>query len=191
MFKQYWYVFVIGIVLVLWIIVDPAQEQQTSSDDMFVVEDTDTEEVSSEEDTGSTEVMVDIKGEVKQPGVFEMNAEQRVKDVVDLAGGFTEEADQTSINLAERVYDEMVIIVYSSEAEQGTNGSIRQADKIRINQASIEELKELPGVGEVKANAIIEYRESNGPFKDASELTKVTGIGDKTVEQLKEQVQVP
>ncbi|MBU5595322.1 helix-hairpin-helix domain-containing protein [Amphibacillus sp. MSJ-3] len=137
-------------------------------------------------------VYVDIKGEVHQPGVYLVDPNDRVIDVIESAGGFTDRADENQINLAEKVYDEMVIFVLDqSESEDLTVQSDSNHDKIRINQASQTELEQLPGIGEAKALAIIQYREENGPFREAEELKNISGIGEKTFEKLAEYVIVP
>lgn len=136
-------------------------------------------------------VVVDIKGEVQHPGVYEIEESSRVRDVVQLAGGFTNSADQNFINLAQKVFDEMVILVPEIGHEGSINVGESQSAKIRINYATVEEIQKLPGIGPSKANAIVEYRDANGYFQQVEDLLGVTGIGEKTLEAIKDELQVP
>ncbi len=137
--------------------------------------------------------VIDVKGEVNHPGVYEVEIDSRIHDVINLAGGFTEDANEQVINLAEKIKDEMVIYVPNLSEESILNwDATKTADstKISINQASESELQNLPGVGPTKAMAIIAYRTENGPFKKLEELKKVTGIGEKTFESLEEFIEL-
>lgn len=161
---------------------------------------------------------VDIKGQVANPGIYSLKANSRVIDVIEKAGGLTENADTSVINLSKKISDEMVIIIYSHEEvnEFGKtkekekqilmecksneiyslennacieiNDSTTSSGKININTASKEELMTLTGIGESKANDIIKYRETNGPFKSIEDLTNVTGIGESTLANIKENI---
>ncbi|WP_101844348.1 helix-hairpin-helix domain-containing protein [Halobacillus sp. Marseille-P3879] len=138
--------------------------------------------------------VVDVKGEVAKPGIYEVDEGMRVNDAIRLAGGLTEEADQTSVNLAQKVQDEMVILVM--EESGGIKGSSlsttdNSPSTIRINYASGEEIQSLPGIGPSKAKAIVQYREENGLFKTNEDLLSVAGIGEKTLETLEEYIQLP
>jgi competence protein ComEA len=147
-------------------------------------------------------IMVDVKGQIKQPGVYLSTAGERVIDVISRAGGLTDQADQSQVNFAEHLQDEMVIYIpalgeeslnapgpsggsLSPSGGQGTNQS-----RININKADEMELQNLPGIGPAKATAIIEYRNSSGPFKSIEDLKNISGIGDKTFEKLKELINV-
>jgi len=140
-------------------------------------------------------IFVDIKGEVKKPGVYQMKAGDRVKDAIDAAGGLTAEADSQKVNLAQRVEDQMVIVV-PKIGEEGdaaipagaTSKEATKEGKVNINTATVEELKTLKGVGEKKAEAIIEYRKKNGSFKTKEDLMKVRGIGKKLFESFEERI---
>ncbi|MDQ0299775.1 competence protein ComEA [Salibacterium salarium] len=149
-------------------------------------ETTDKEE-SVEENKVVQHVVVDVKGEVNSPGVYDIKEGERVIDAIDLAGGLLEDADPVQVNFAERVYDEMIIYVpkQGTESEINPNNS-EQNDKVRINYADREELETLPGVGPAKAEAIISYREEHGLFQSEEDLQSVSGIGEKSLEQLNE-----
>lgn len=126
----------------------------------------------------SNDVIVEIKGEVKYPGLYQLSSQARIYDLVQLAGGFTADADTDSVNMAEVLKDGTVIYV-------GTKKS-NQRGKISLNQATLEELMTLKGIGEVKAQNIIEYRERVGGFNSINELKNVQGISENLFEQIKE-----
>lgn len=147
--------------------------------------------------TVSTIIYVDVKGEVHHPGVYQMKAENRVKDLIEAAGGFTPLADDQKLNLAQLLEDQMVIVVpkkgeeVNSELAQAPTSQKKEVGKegkVNINTATVEELKTLKGIGEKKAEAIIEYRKKNGSFKNKEELMKVRGIGKKLYESFQERV---
>lgn len=147
--------------------------------------------------TVSTVIYVDVKGEVHHPGVYKMKAENRVKDLIEAAGGFTPLADDQKLNLAQLLGDQMVIVVpkkgeeVNSELAQAPTSQKKEVGKevkVNINTATVEELKTLKGIGEKKAEAIIEYRKKNGSFKNKEELMKVRGIGKKLYESFQERV---
>ncbi|EIA20889.1 helix-hairpin-helix domain-containing protein [Listeria fleischmannii] len=147
------------------------------------------QEVEKVENTKKQTVIVDVKGAVKKPGVYEIAVDGRVKDAIAVSGGFTDEADKNTINLAEKLKDEMVITVFKmGEAEIASheNTSNQKEQKINVNQASISDLQGVPGIGEAKAKAILDYREKEGLFQTIDDLKNVSGIGAKTVEKLKE-----
>ncbi len=144
-------------------------------------------------------IKVYVAGEVKKPDVYELDDDAIVKDAVMLAGGFTENADTISINLAKKLSDGEEIIVYSKVIDaSGSTGTVSNAinanpssnrtGKVNINTASKDELMTLSGIGEVKAQAIIDYRTKNGPFKDIHDIVNVSGIGEKTFENIKDSI---
>ena len=152
--------------------------------------------------------IVDIKGEVNTPGIYEVPKGTRVMDVITSAGGLTGNADTSQINLSKKVSDEMVIIVDKQGEVTSSSGSIRNDARIdtsealvsggsneasvsgpvSINQGTKEQLMTLPGIGEVKAQAIIDYRNSQGDFQTIEELMEVKGIGEATFNKLKENI---
>ncbi len=129
-----------------------------------------------------TTIVVQISGEVINPGIYEIESGSRLNDLVLKAGGYTSHANQDSVNLALILKDEMKInIPKASVNGQGENDTC----KVNINTSDSILLTTLYGIGEVKAQAIINYREKNGPFHSISELKNVTGIGEKTYEFIK------
>lgn len=156
-------------------------------------------EVKKEEKDESPEqdlITVDVKGAVKSPGIYDLPVGSRVNDAVQKAGGLTEEADSKSLNLAQKVSDEALVYVptkgeeASQQATSGTTPSSSKEKKVNLNKASLEELKQVKGLGGKRAQDIIDHREANGKFKSVDELKKVSGIGAKTIEKLKDYVTV-
>ena len=146
---------------------------------------------------------VDIKGEVLRPGVYEFSCESRIQEVIKKAGGFTEEADQTKINLAQKITDQMQMIVPNvhskqedgltegnSEKGSSTNTSVSNSKQgtININTATLEELQTIKGIGKKKAEAILQYRKEYGAFRTKEDLLQVKGIGKKALEAIESQV---
>jgi len=152
----------------------------------------------SAEEAVMQQVFVEIKGAVMYPGVYELEQDQRIKDVVQLAGGYTENADTQFINHAQKVQDEMVIYIpiKGEQLEEGTSSLLtlptetNQEQKININKADVATLATLPGIGPSKAQSILTYREENGQFQTIDDLKNVSGIGDKTFEKLKDAITV-
>ncbi|MDQ7937579.1 helix-hairpin-helix domain-containing protein [Lactiplantibacillus sp. WILCCON 0030] len=175
--------------------------------------------------TASGPAYVDVKGAVKQPGIYQVKPEMRVADVLSLAQGMLPQADQTQVNLAAKVTDQQVIYVPAkgeqpattiakpaasvpATANTGASGStatpVTKAKSvagvagasaptnrtINLNTADVAALQKLSGVGQKKAEKIIAYRDQHGGFKSVSELTKVGGIGEKTLAKFKDQLTV-
>ncbi|MEH7303899.1 helix-hairpin-helix domain-containing protein [Neobacillus drentensis] len=146
-------------------------------------------------------IMVDVKGQIKQPGVYQANTGERVIDVISRAGGLTDKADQSQVNFAEHVKDEMIIYI-PAKGEEGittpiasggntsSSGGSQKDTKININKADETQLQNLPGIGPAKAAAIVEYRNTSGPFKTVEDLKNISGIGDKTFEKLKDLITI-
>ena len=144
------------------------------------------------------EIIVDVKGAVKKPGIYKLSSKNRVSDAVASAGGFTEEAERKGINLAKKLQDEAEVYVplrgeadtnHLLENTGNTNKTAKKA-KININTADLTELQQLSGVGAKKAQDILDYRSENGSFQTVEELSKVSGFGPKTLEKLKEAITV-
>ena len=183
-----------GILLILVGVGGLFSKKEESVEETTVVETTMLVEKTEVSTTQETVIFVDIKGEVKNPGVYQMKVGDRVKDALEAAGGLTEEADSQKVNLAKRLEDQMVIVVpkVGEEAEEIPAGETRKEatkdGKVNINTATVEELKTLKGVGEKKAEAIIEYRKKNGSFQTKEDLMKVRGIGKKLFESFQERI---
>lgn len=183
-----------GILLILVGVGGLFSKREESVEGTTVVETTMLVEKTEVSTTQGTVIFVDIKGAVKNPGVYQMKDGDRVKDALDAAGGLTDEADSQKVNLAKRLEDQMVIVVskVGEEAEEIPAGATSKEEakegKVNINTATVEELKTLKGVGEKKAEAIIEYRKKNGSFQTKEDLMKVRGIGKKLFESFQERI---
>ena len=158
------------------------------------------EMVENDEGSSSSEevnaILVDVKGAVQQPGLYQLEVTARVNDAILAAGGLAKDADPKSVNLAQKLTDEAVVYV----ATQGeditvlsppvTSVSNQEPNKVNINTATEAELQTISGIGAKKAADIIAYRESNGLFKTVDDLNKVSGIGNKSLEKLRAYVTV-
>lgn len=178
----------------------------------LTVEDDKEEEITKREDE-TNEIFVDIKGAIVNPGIYKVEADSRVNDIINLAGGLLENADTSKINLAKKVTDEMTIIIYTKEELQNkinSNECICNCEDVKndacinenniddshestivnINTASIDKLLTLPGIGEAKAKEIISYRDGNGLFENISDIKNVPGIGAALFEKIKAYITV-
>ena len=139
-------------------------------------------------------IFVDVKGAVKYPGVFETTKDKRVKDLIEEAGGLLDDADTSTLNLSQKVKDQMVIYVLKHDEKpkqiSDSGSSSSNTDVININTANKEQLMKISGVGKTKAEAIIAHREKNGDFKKKEDITKVRGIGKSTFEKIKDKIEV-
>ena len=147
------------------------------------------------EDRHDEKIFVDVKGEVKNPGVFETTKDKRVKDLIEEAGGLLDDADTSTLNLSQKVKDQMVIYIlkHGEKPKQMTENattSLSSGEIININTANKEQLMKISGVGKTKAEAIIAHREKNGDFKTKEDITKVRGIGKSTFEKIKDKIEV-
>lgn len=179
-----------------------------SSDKTDRIPDTiyENEEDSDYSESKNSSIYVYVCGEVNTPGVYEVSEDARVFEVLNKAGGYTKDA-ATNLNLAETVYDgekisvlskeeyEELSIYNSEELSEVSNDNLpgdalENDGLININNADVNELKSLPGIGEKKAQAIVNYREENGFYKDISDLLNVSGIGDGIYDQIKDCITV-
>lgn len=144
-------------------------------------------------------ILVDIKGEIKKPGVYEVSSDSRLNELILLAGGFTMAAEERQLNLAEKLSDQQMIYVPNKDevnfsVEQIQSNEEKQTPSstnlININTADLNELQQLTGIGPSKAQAIISYREENGLFQRLEDLLQVTGFGEKTFEKLKNMIKI-
>lgn len=194
--KRYSFFIVLGASAILFFFLTKEDSAEEPFSEMQEIVSAGNEQVQINNDyEQSGTVFVDVKGEVNKPGVYEFNLDARVNEVIKQAGGFTAEADQTQVNLAQKVQDEMIIVIpkagEAAQADQSEDGMGMSADKIRINYATLEELENLNGIGPSKAQAIIQYREENGFFQTPEDLLEVSGIGEKTFDSFKDDIIVP
>jgi competence protein ComEA len=146
-------------------------------------------------------IVVEIKGEVNKPDVYTLNEDSIIKELIEAAGGLTENADLSSINRAKKLQNhELIYISNKNDIKkelESTNlevtPSINEVSSnsiININTATLEELKTLNGIGDSKAKSIIEYREQSGGFKSKEDIKNVDGIGDKMFEKIKDSIDI-
>lgn len=194
--KKYALWIIIGAVVLLSLFLfnrENNQDEQASDEMEAILSSNEAEgdNADIEEESG---LVVDIKGEVQEPGIYEMNGESRIYNAIEEAGGFTSEADETQVNLAQRLQDEMIVLVPKQGedlSEVANVDSVSNEGMVKINYATQEEIETLNGIGPSKAEAIIQYREENGMFKQPEDLLEISGIGDKTLENLREQIVIP
>ena len=142
-------------------------------------------------------IVVEIKGEVNNPDVYTLKEGSIIKDLIEIAGGLTSNADISNINRAKEIKNHELIVIrnindINIEVESIEAEINQESDDgiISINDADLSKLKEIPGIGDVKANAIILYREENGGFKSIEEIKNVDGIGEKTFEKIRNSIKL-
>lgn len=154
---------------------------------------------------------VDVKGAVKDPGVYLVSDGERVIDAIEKAGGLSRNANTSNINLAQKLESEMVVVVYTNSEIKKKNSKLScdttcncdvieinncienensNSNLVNINTASIDELMTLSGVGESKAKSIIAYREENGNFKTIEDIKNVSGIGETLFLSIKDKITI-
>lgn len=139
---------------------------------------------SQESGTGE-KILVHVCGAVKNPGVYELSAGSRFYEAVEAAGGFSGEADKDYLNMASVLSDgSRLEIPTLDEAKERELLSSEQEGLVNINTADVERLCDLPGVGEGRAKAIVEYRERQGGFQKKEDIMQVSGIGEKMYERM-------
>ncbi|VEF47722.1 membrane bound high-affinity DNA-binding receptor [Bacillus freudenreichii] len=201
--EKYKTIIITGIVAVLAVflfISKPKDEMAAGNELQVLMEeqpDADFQKEEREEKAGP--VLVDVKGAVPVPGLYKMEEGDRVLDAIEQAGGLLDAADEKQVNFAQKVYDEMVIYIpkkgepMEDIPQMAITPSVGQGNgngMVNINKADLSELQTLSGIGPAKAQAIIDYREQDGPFKQAEDLKNVSGIGEKTFEKLQESISV-
>lgn len=155
---------------------------------------------------------VDVKGAVKNPGVYQFKSGDRVFQAIEIAGGLTKNGSTSNINLSQKLTGEMVVYVYTNaEIKNGAksiscetkcqcesievNNCYQQEesinnDKVNINTANLDTLLTLSGIGEAKAKTIINYRSENGDFKQIEDLINVSGIGQTLFDKIKDHITI-
>ena len=218
--KYIWIILIIFVLLFVFIKDDSTEEVILEENNLELKEE-------NIEKVDNIKIKVDIKGAVKNPGVYEVEENSRVSDVINISGGLTSEADTSVINLSKNVIDEMVIIIYTKDEinemkegstsikyvekecvcpkiendaciedkidnipnnENNSNDKNEANGKVSLNKATLDELMTLDGIGEKKAQAIIDYRNKNNGFKTIEELLEVDGIGSTTYEKIKDRL---
>lgn len=192
---------------------DPIEEQATMMSylESESVSSTNKSPINQSSESQIEKIYVDVKGAVYLPGMYEVTSDMRLIDAINLAGGFSEKANQKPVNLSLKLTDQMVIFIpevgepETVEINQETqtnileenvitlpeeNSETNTSDKVNINLADAAELQQLSGIGEKKAEQIVIYRQENGSFQTIEDLKNVSGIGEKTFEALKASITV-
>ena len=198
--------------------------REEDNNDIILENEVKEEVVAEKKEEVIEKVKVDIKGAIKKPGVYELDSNSIINDVIKLAGGLKTNASTKYLNLSKKILDEMVINIYTeSEVKKmkepvdvcevkdqdltncddatiivtnpDSNKDISNSNevvdnKVSINDGTKEELMTLSGIGEVKAQAIIDYRNKNGKFSKIEDLMKVSGIGESTYNQIKDNIKL-
>ena len=178
-------------------IFDKSDKISLVDEDNLTDEDNDID--SKEEATNDSIKKVYISGEINEPGVYQIKDGDRLEDLISEAGGLTDKASEKTLNLAQRLDDQMKIYIPNIDEEnslenidpnQAANiGASNKSELININTASKEELMSLPNIGDKRADAIIEYRSTN-KFEKIEDIKNVTGIGDKFYDALKDLITI-
>ena len=198
--------------------------REEDNNDIILENEVKEEVVAEKKEEVTEKVKVDIKGAIKKPGVYELDSNSIINDVIKLAGGLKTNASTKYLNLSKKILDEMVINIYTeSEVKKmkepvdvcevkdqdltncddatiivtnpDSNKEISNSNevvdnKVSINNGTKEELMTLSGIGEVKAQAIIDYRNKNGKFSKIEDLMNVSGIGESTYNQIKDNIKL-
>ena len=150
--------------------------------------------------TQKDRIVVYVNGAVKNPGVYTLQAGDRIYQAVEMAGGMTSKAKEDALNLAETVSDAQNIYIMTKKEykiNHESKDSISKKDRqdaniefVNINTADVEQLTTLPGIGKSKATAIVTYREENGMFASKEDIKNVSGIGDATYANIEELIEI-
>lgn len=179
-------IFILALLLIPLIVMSSCKKYD--SDKQITIDST---SVSEKVADGGDKICVYIVGEISCPGIYYMKDGSRLHDVVEAAGGFTEEAATEYINLASTVNDGEKIIVYSKLQIENNELILEEVSTlVNINTADVDRLMTLPGIGESKAKDIISYREKNGRFETIEDIMKVSGIKEAAYEKIKEYITV-
>jgi competence protein ComEA len=154
-----------------------------------------------EDATANLPLVVEVRGEVKAPGVVSLSPGARLQDAIAAAGGLSNDADLSTVNLARRLRDGELVVILALPAPDstpvlptvGVDDAVPAEDpraRININSATAEELEALPSIGEVIAARIIAYREQNGAFRSVDDLIHVEGVSDRTIDDIRNLVTV-
>lgn len=203
-FKEHRIVFRTAVIITIVIVAAlffALREKESDFSGQFISRQLPAGEVQSEDQaesdgkTAAAQIYVDIGGQVKNPGVYTVKEGTRVFEVIEKAGGLTEDASIEQINQAEAVTDGQKIVIPSSEDVQQslmpqTASGKDSSGLVNINSADSQTLQEIPGVGPATAEKIIAYRTENGRFSSIEDLKNVSGIGDKTFEKMKDKITV-
>lgn len=182
-FNLKWYYIIIPIIITVLLIILLINPSDTKH-----IEESLTNQPIMKNEESSSKFKIDIKGEVVNPGVYEVDSDMIVLDAINLAGGLTKDGDTSNINLSEKLTESMIIIV-DSKANNESKNLISKSNKVSLNKGTKEELMSLTGIGESKALAIIEYRQKNR-FTKVEDIMLVSGIGESTFAKIKDSITI-
>lgn len=210
-------IIIVAIILIGKNIYDNTQNFSSIGENQAIVNNTTNDEEQSEKNEEDGEIAVHITGAVKNAGVVKVKENSRIEDAIKAAGGLSDDADITNVNLAFQLEDGVKIKIPSvndkekeaiitdgsgidedseidvdtkKDTSSNSKNTGKSSGKVNINKASQSELETLNGVGPALASKIVEYREANGKFKSIDDLKNVTGIGDKKFESIKDNVEI-
>ena len=202
-------VYIIAVIVVIGMIYFIYNKNQVNNDDLendILVSNTSTKE---EEKNEQEQIVVHVTGSVKSPGIVKLKDGSRIEDAIEAAGGLTENADISKVNLAYVLEDGIKIKIPSSSEEDIGDGDVlidgsgenvveeddsqstnQNGKGININKADETELQTLPGIGASLASRIVEYRKQNGKFANIEDIKNVSGIGDSKFSNIKDLITV-
>lgn len=183
-------ILLIAMILVIFKIQNP-KIKVLSKDTLFIEEKISIEEEKYKEEIKHVEVS--ISGEIKLPGTYSVVVDSTIEDVIRTAGGLLEYSNVKELDLNEKVTAGMSIVIDKlivEEPKAETKEPTYYEEKVNINTGNITELMKLKGIGKVKAEAIIDYRNKNGHFKMKEDLMNVKGIGIATFEKIKDNIRI-
>ena len=201
--KKYFIIMVIFILIILYVIMQLIQNKNYENIEFEKMENNGIE---IKDNVSVDKIVVYITGAINKQGVYELDENSRIKDIIEMAGGLRDDAEIDEINLADMLEDGMKIKVPSKNDKEktlenmtkenttsNTNSNIginKQNTKININTASQQELENLPGIGESTALKIIKYRKEKGNFSKIEDIKNVNGIGDNKFNKIKDLIKV-
>ncbi|MCC5911559.1 MAG: helix-hairpin-helix domain-containing protein [Clostridiaceae bacterium] len=166
--------------------------------EIYILSDTQEKEIKKVQVQAETAVLdnkiiIHIEGEIIHPGIYKLQKDARIFDAVEVAGGLKNTADRSKVNLAKKIFDEEFIYIPSKEDENmpviyTADAMNQNYTKININKASQSELETLTGIGSTLANRIVDYRNTEGPFKSIEEIQRVSGIGEAKFNDIKDKI---
>lgn len=182
----------------LFYYINTGKEELIKNDETEIYEEIETIDTSAEENK-KNQIVVEIKGAIKNPNVYWIDEDSIVEDLINKAGGLNEDANINSINRAEKLKNHQLIVIPDNNNNNnendnvnvnilGSNNNKLSSNLIDINTADEKELDSLPGVGPSKAKDIISYREKNGGFKSIEDIKNVKGIGESSFEKIKDKI---
>ena len=180
-------VYAIGVVVVILFVIGLLQEPEASNAEISP------NYSEYEQNIEKTYIYIDVKGAVKNPGVYKLESDSRLFQVIQLAGGLREDADQNAINFSVILKDQDVVYVPTYDEEYpniSTSIDSQIGGVININTATLEQLESLPGIGPSTAQKIIDYRTDNGSFVAIEDIMNVSGIGETTFAEIKDLITV-